>query len=298
MRRRMGVGGSSVERWLEVPVDQVRPSPYQARRHFGSEALQELSESIRENGLLQPVVVRPVGGAYELVAGERRWRAARMAGLERIPAVVMEADDRRAAVLSLVENLQRENLHFLEEAEGYRELIEDFHLRQSELAARIGKSPSTVANRLRLLHLPEAVRREIFRRRDVVSERHARALLRIEDEQLQMEVLEKIVEADLTVQETERWVEQLVAASGQRPPTNPGRRQVRVIKDIRIFLNTFRQAVNHLQAAGVATRLEEVDLGEELEVRVRISKRPVPVAGKTVPDRAVQNLPGKAARRE
>ncbi|MDI3299651.1 MAG: ParB/RepB/Spo0J family partition protein [Bacillota bacterium] len=291
----MRVGGPSAERWLEVPVDQVRPSPYQARRHFGSEALQELSESIRENGMLQPVVVRPVGGAYELVAGERRWRAARMAGLQRIPAVVVEADDQRAAVLSLVENLQRENLHFLEEAEGYRELIEDFHLRQADLAAQVGKSASSVANRLRLLRLPEAVRREIFRRRDVVSERHARALLRLEDEQLQMEVLQRVVEEELTVRETERLVGQLVDARAGQAAAAPGRRQIRVIKDIRIFLNTFRQAVSHLQAAGVATRMEEVDLGEELEVRVRISKRPV--ASQASSSTSAQNAAGRPARR-
>ncbi|MBX5465029.1 MAG: ParB/RepB/Spo0J family partition protein [Clostridia bacterium] len=286
---------SSTERWLEVPVDQVRPSPYQARRHFGSEALQELSESLRENGMLQPVVVRPVGGAYELVAGERRWRAARMAGLERIPALVVEADDQRAAVLSLVENLQRENLHFLEEAEGYRELIEDFHMRQADLAARIGKSASSVANRLRLLRLPEAVRREIFRRRDLVSERHARALLRLEDEETQLEVLRRVVEEELTVRETERLVEQVLATREDAPASGGGRRQIRVIKDIRIFLNTFRQAVSHLQAAGVATRMEEVDLGEELEVRVRISKRPAGTQASWVT--SSQNAAGRSARR-
>lgn len=188
----------------ELPLNDIRPNPYQPRRQFSEGELAELADSIRRYGVLQPIVVRSGDEGLELVAGERRLRACKMLGLDTIPAVVRDLSDEDLAVLALVENLQREDLHFLEEAQGYQRLLEEFGLTQEELAKRIGKSQSTIANKIRLLKLSPPV--QDFISREIISERHARALLKLPGEEEQLAILEKIIERGLTVQETEAYI--------------------------------------------------------------------------------------------
>ena len=191
-------------------ISDIEPNPGQPRRHFDPEALQTLAESIRENGLLQPVVVRRgENGLYQIIAGERRWRACRLAGLTEIPAVILDADDLRAAQLALIENLQREDLNPIEEASGYQTLIETFGLTQEEAAQRVGRSRPAVANSLRLLALSQDLRAMV--EQGGPSAGHARALLAIPDENLRREAAEYAVEQGLTVRELERYVKKLTA---------------------------------------------------------------------------------------
>lgn len=252
---------------VHVPLEQIQISPYQPRKRFGQAELEELAASIREHGVLQPLVVRPIAaGQYELIAGERRLRASKLAGLPTVPAIVKDLDDHQAAVITLIENLQREDLHFLEVAEGYQMLIEQFNLTQEELARQVGKSQSAIANKLRLLRLPDTIRQYIPR--VIIGERHARALLRLNNSEDQMKVLEEIVTRGLTVKQTEQLVEKYLQSNDDR--TKTGQKMLRIFKDIRIFLNTFRQAVDTLRNAGVAVEFDESRDDQFIEVRVRI----------------------------
>jgi ParB family chromosome partitioning protein len=255
----------------ELPLNAIKPNPYQPRRQFSEEELSELADSIRQYGVLQPVVVRPGPRGLELVAGERRLRACKMLGLQTIPAVVKELSDQDLAVLALVENLQREDLNFLEEAQGYQRLLEEFGLTQEELAKRIGKSQSTIANKIRLLKLSPRVQAVISR--EIITERHARALLKLPGEEQQLSTLEKIVEKGLTVQETEDYIARIL--QGMEKGEHPQRRKVvRIYKDMRIFFNTIQQAVQELQRVGFAARVEKVEKDEYYEVTVLIPKKP------------------------
>lgn len=190
---------------LMLPLEEVRPNPKQPRIHYDEEKLQELADSIREQGVLQPLLVRPAeDGLYEIVAGERRFRASRLAGLKRIPVVVKELSDEAAMLAALIENLQREDLNPIEEAQGLQELVRKFNLSQEEIAGRIGKSRSLVANTLRLLKLPEPIRRDIAAK--AISPGQARPLLMVEDGEALEELRRRIVKAGATSRQVERWV--------------------------------------------------------------------------------------------
>lgn len=197
----------------ELPVARIRPNPYQPRSDFGEEGLERLVESIRENGLLQPLVVRPAeDDEWEIVAGERRFRALRELGRESAPVVVRELTDRQMLVLALVENLQRENLSPLEEARGFRQLMRDFDLTQAEVAERVGRDRTTVSNTVRLLRLPDSVRELV--EDGAVTEGHGRAILGLESEEQQLELAREVVGRGLSVRETERRVRQMRESSG------------------------------------------------------------------------------------
>lgn len=257
----------------EINLADIQANPFQPRKNFGAEELAELAASISEYGVLQPVVVRRREKGYELVAGERRVRAAQMIGLNSVPAIVKNIDDRDLALLALVENLQREDLGPFEEAEGYQRLLDQFGWTQGELARRLGKSQSSVANKLRLLKLPKQVQDIIVQER--ISERHARALLRLADEEEQVAVLKEIRENGLSVRATDELVAHLVAKRAAKAPGEYNRppRVVRgIFKDMRIFLNSFRQAVETLQKSGFQATMEQMDNGEFWEIRVRIAK--------------------------
>jgi len=188
----------------DIPVEQVRPARGQPRERVDEEGLAELAQSVRVHGVLQPVLVRPVSGGYEIVAGERRWRAAVMAGLRFVPAIVKDVSEAERLELALVENLQREDLNPLEEAAGFRQLVERFGYTQEQLAARVGKSRSYVANTLRLLGLAPAVQEMV--RAGKLSAGHARALLSVSDERLQVALAEKLVQRGASVREAEEMV--------------------------------------------------------------------------------------------
>ena len=193
-----------------LPIDEVKTNPFQPRKIFTTEALTELSESIREYGVLQPITVRKLqNDSYELIAGERRLRASRLAAMEYIPAIIYDFDDDDSAVIALIENLQRESLSFLEEAEAYYCLVMDHGITQEKLAQKVGKSQSTIANKVRLLKLPPLVQKIIHDNN--LTERHARALLRLPDEQLQLKALKAICDHHYTVQRTEEFISDILS---------------------------------------------------------------------------------------
>ncbi len=204
----------------KIPISRVEPRTGQPRTVFDEEALQELSESIAQHGLLQPITVRKLdSGYYQIIAGERRWRASRMAGLTEVPVRIIEADDRKVQELALVENLQREDLNPMEEAKGYRALMNDYGLTQETVAQSVGKSRPAVANALRLLSLPEPIA-DMLERGDI-SSGHARALLPIEDKLLQLETAKQIVEKGLSVRQTESLVASLLKAPKKKADKDP-----------------------------------------------------------------------------
>jgi len=199
-----------------VPLDRIRPSPFQPRKEFSPEALRELADSVREQGIVQPLIVRERAGALELIAGERRWRAAQLAGLTEVPIIVREADDRAVLELALIENLQRENLNAIEEAQGYAQLISQFKLTQEEAAVKVGKSRAAVANALRMLKLPAAIQAHI--RENRLSAGHAKVILGLVTEKQQTLATERILKDGLNVRQTEALVAALQAkANGTTP---------------------------------------------------------------------------------
>ena len=193
---------------LSIPISQVESYSGQPRKHFDEESLQELADSITEHGIIQPLTVRKLSsGYYQIIAGERRWRAARLAGLQEVPVIVMEADDRKAAELAMIENLQREDLNPMEEAAGFQKLMADFGLTQEECAERVGKSRPAVANALRLLGLPEPIQAMVEDGR--LSAGHARTLVSVADPAIQQKIAEKVANDGLSVRQTEQLVKQL-----------------------------------------------------------------------------------------
>ena len=206
---------------LYLPLSQIEPYAGQPRRHFDEDALQDLADSIREHGIIQPLTVRRLGsGYYQIIAGERRWRAARIAGLSEVPAIVIEADDRKMTELSLIENLQREDLDPIEEAEGYKTLMDSYQLTQEEAAARVGKSRSAVANSLRLLGLCPEVRAML--QGGALSSGHARALLPLKTG-LQLEAAKTVVQQGLSVRQTEALAKRLSTVKPEKPITEEQR---------------------------------------------------------------------------
>ncbi len=202
---------------LQLPLSQIEAGVCQPRRHFDDEALAELAESIRLHGVLQPLLVRRLGsGYYQIIAGERRWRAARIAGLDKVPAIVVEADDRRGMELALIENLQREDLNPMEEAQGYQVLAETYGMTQDAIAERVGKSRPAVANALRLLQLPEDVRELV--EAGILSGGHARALLALRETNLLSQTARRVAKEGLSVRQTERLVRRLLEESPSEPP--------------------------------------------------------------------------------
>lgn len=255
-----------------INIDQIRPNPYQPRKQFAKGALEELCESIRQYGVIQPINVRRISlGHFELVAGERRLRAAIMAGLKEIPAIVINITDNDSAVLALIENLQREDLNYLEEAEGYNNLISEHGFTQEELAQKIGKSQSTVANKIRLLRLSPLVKKILTDNN--LTERHARALLKLHDEQLQLKVLRLVCERGLNVKKTEELIERVIEKYLKNGKDREASKKLnKTIKDIRIFVNTIRQAIDLMRKSGVNAKAAQIDRGEYIEFIVRVPK--------------------------
>ena len=206
---------------LSLPISQVEPGLKQPRKRFDPESLQDLADSIRTHGVIQPLTVRRLSsGYYQIIAGERRWRAAKLAGLTEIPAVIIEADDRKVMELGLIENLQREDLNPVEEANGYKVLMEEYGLTQEEVAQRVGKSRPAVANALRLLALPDAVHQLLEEGR--LSAGHARAILAVPSGELQKKLAQKVIAEDLSVRQTEALAKRLAAGEKEAPSPVPG----------------------------------------------------------------------------
>ena len=250
-----------------IPIQQIAPNPSQPRRHFSQESLRELADSIRAHGILQPLTVQRGGCSYILVAGERRLRAAGLAGLHAVPCIVLNVSPADSALLALVENLQRSDLHYLEEAEAIQRLITSFHLSQEEAAAKLGKSQSAVANKLRLLRLSGPCR-ELLRRFSL-TERHARAVLRLQDEEERLAALRHMGEQGLNVAQAEAYVDALLT---RQQTTPPARRSSYIIKDVRLFLNSIRRSVQIMRQAGVDAQVSREESEEDITLTVRIPK--------------------------
>jgi ParB family chromosome partitioning protein len=256
---------------LYLRTEDIAPSPVQPRQYFDDGALKELSESIRNYGILNPLTLRLRGGRYELVAGERRLRAAKLAGLREVPCILLDVNLEDAGLIALIENLQRKDLDFIEEAAGIRQLIQRFGMSQEEAARRIGRSQSAVANKLRLLRLPPDVLEGL--RQNGLSERHGRALLRLPDEDAQRAALSYILEHDLTVAATDAYVEALLAAPPETPPAPPpARKRTFILKDVRLFLNTLTRNVELMKQGGIDAGIRREETEEALIVTISIPK--------------------------
>lgn len=263
---------AAVQAITYLPIEAIRPNPYQPRRHFDQHALEELAASIRQYGVLQPLSVRRQTSAiYELIAGERRLRAAKIAGLETIPVIIHDMDESDSAIVALLENLQREDLSYMEEAEGYSHLINQHHMTQEEVAAKVGKNQSTIANKLRLLRLPPLVKKMLADNN--LTERHARALLKLPDEQLQLKVLAQICERSLNVKQSEELINTtLERLTGETRGRKSKKSIFAGFSSVKIFINTIKQAVTLIKDAGMDAALQE-NMGDDfVEYVIRIKK--------------------------
>jgi ParB family transcriptional regulator, chromosome partitioning protein len=209
--------------FLLVGIEEIRPNPWQPRKKVGSAAIEQLADSIREHGIIQPLLVKPTDNGYELIAGERRWRAAQKAGLHEVPVVLKETDTHRQLELALIENIQRENLNPLEEAEAYWQLMEEFGLSQEEIGQRVGKDRSTIANLLRILKLPEGIREKMWEGH--LSLGQAKCLLSLDSPQEQVELAELIIKRGLSVRELEKMIKRWSPAEPRKNPPGSGREE-------------------------------------------------------------------------
>ena len=250
---------------LLIPTEQIYPNPNQPRQVFDQEELVNLAISIRMNGILQPITVRQTDKGYELVSGERRLRASKLAGLVSVPCIVVEVNNMKSAVFALIENLQRQNLNYFEEAVAIERLMAEYGLSQEDAARRLGKAPSTVSNKLRLLSLPEEARKKLMEKS--LTERHARALLKLDKEDI-IDVLDKIIDKKLNVTQTEELIESIV-----NDKATPKRQTKRMFSDVKIFLNTINSAVDTMKKSGIGADIRREDTGDSYIYRIEIPKR-------------------------
>lgn len=247
-----------------IEIDHIIANEHQPRTHFEKEKIQELAVSIQQNGLLQPIVVRPFQGKYQIVVGERRYRACKLAGIDEVPCLVQEYDEEETAAAALVENTQRENLSPIEEALAYRQILDTQNITQEELAQKVGKKQSTIANKLRLLQLPMTVQ-EAVRRKDI-TERHARALLKLDSTAKQNNMLREIMKKGLNVEQTEQKVKQKIEPKKQKPKTKS------ISQNLKIAMNTLEQAAQMVQNAGVETLIDMQETEDEVIYTIRLKK--------------------------
>ena len=252
---------------ININIDKVIPNIYQPRKYFNEDAIEELSQSIKQYGIIQPLTVRRMGESFELVAGERRLRAAKLANLESVPCNVIDITDSESAEIALLENLQREDLNYIEEAEAYYNLISDHHFTQEELAQRMGKKQSTIANKLRLLKLSNEVRGICLQNK--LTERHARALLTIPTEQLQLKIVQKVIKDSLNVKNTEELINKELLKLAGKELKNKKKVNIRATLPAKLYVNTIKQV---LQKFNIPAEYGYKDEEEFIEVTVKIPK--------------------------
>lgn len=254
-----------------IDVSFIVPNPDQPRATFDDNGISELAQSIKEVGLIQPLIVRrAANGTFELIAGERRLRAVKKLGLDKVECIVQShVENEQSAMMALVENLQREDLHFLEEAQCYEALLKTYSLTQEELARKLGRSQSSIANKLRVLKLSPEVKRAM--KDAALSERHARALLRLPSDENRLAVIKKIGEQNLSVKETEKLVDKtLDQLSSNKTKHKP--MIIRLIKDYRLFMNTINMAVCQLREAGMTVEVEQSDRANGVDISIRVTR--------------------------
>ncbi|WP_339217875.1 nucleoid occlusion protein [Ornithinibacillus sp. FSL M8-0202] len=255
---------------IQLPVKQIQPNRYQPRSVFNEEKIEELAKTINTHGIIQPIVVRKIDtDSYEIIAGERRWRAVQLLGWDSVSAIIRDMNDTQTASVALIENLQREELTVIEEAMAYAKLLELQELTQEALAQRLGKNQSTIANKLRLLKLPEPVQEALLQK--LITERHARALIKLKDETLQLKLLQDIIEHDLNVKQTEERIDTINNAKEKPKKRKPKLKGVN--KDIRIAMNTIRQSLNMVSDTGIDIESDEQDLDDYYQITIKIPKK-------------------------
>ncbi|MBR6967985.1 MAG: ParB/RepB/Spo0J family partition protein [Ruminococcus sp.] len=254
-----------INKVIEINVADIIPNPHQPRSSFNDD-ITALAESIAQNGILQPISVRKKGSRYELIAGERRLRAAKMCGMEVVPCIVHEVSDRHSAILALVENIQRQDLNFFEEAAAIERLISHYGMTQEDAAAKLGRAQSTVANKLRLLRLTEKERQLITDHG--LTERHARSLLRIGSAEDRLFILQKIIKNNLNVERSEHLIDEFIGS--QHDKASYKKRSI-VFQNVKMFVNTINRAVETMQAAGISADSRKIQSEDYIEYRVRIS---------------------------
>lgn len=250
---------------LLISTEQIRPNPHQPRSVFPDPDLRQLADSIRQNGILQPLTVRQRGEIFELIAGERRLRAAKIAGLRAVPCIVMDISERNSAILALVENIQRQDLSFFDEAAAIEKLISYYGMTQEDAAIRLGKAQSTIANKIRILRLTIPERELIMEHH--LTERHARALLKLGSPEERLQILDKVVKQHLNVEKTEQIIDEKLGKVRERE--NFRKRSV-LFRDIRLFTNTIQKAIETMQAAGIPAASQKMQFDDYIEYRVRI----------------------------
>jgi ParB family chromosome partitioning protein len=250
----------------QIPIQDIDASPFQPRTIFDDDRIDELCQTIKTHGVIQPIVVRMRNGRYEIIAGERRWRAVTKLGYDTIPGIVREFNDSQTASIALIENLQREGLTAIEEAIAYQKLIELHELTQESLAQRLGKSQSTIANKLRLLALSDTIKQALAERK--ITERHARALLSLDNEELQHKVLDEILTKDLNVKQTEVRIAFLKESTKLKKA-----KRISFTKDVRLALNTIRQSIEMVSGSGLQIKTNEKDHDDHYEIVIQIPKR-------------------------
>lgn len=252
---------------VQLPVSNVQPNTYQPRTEFDEEKIQELAQTFQTHGIIQPIIVRKTEEEqYELIAGERRLRAAKFLEWETISSIIRDLSDAETASIALIENIQREELSVIEEAQAYKQLIYLHELTQEALAQRLGKSQSTVANRLRLLQLPENIQQGIIDKQ--ITERHARAMMKLEED-MQLEVFEQIVKDKLNVRQTEELIEKLLEKPAKKKKTTKPKM---FSKDIRIATNTIRESLKMITETGIDVESEEEELDDAYQITIKVKK--------------------------
>lgn len=255
---------------IQLSVNQIEPNRFQPRTIFNEEKIKELAQTIHTHGMIQPIVVRKTDEEkYEIIAGERRWRAANLLEWEHISAIVRNMSDAETASVALIENLQREELTVVEEAKAYASLIELHSLTQEALAQRLGKNQSTIANKLRLLKLPEAVQEALLQKS--ITERHARALIKLKDTEKQIEILQLIIEQDLNVKQTEEKIDQINTPQEKLKRKRPQLKGIS--KDIRIAMNTIRQSLSMVSDSGLKVESDEEEMDDYYQITIKIPKK-------------------------
>ena len=247
-----------------IDIHKIEANGHQPRTHFENEKIQELAVSIQQNGLLQPIVVRPYQGKYQIVVGERRYRACLLAGIEEVPCLVQNYDEQQTATAEIVENIQRENLSAIEEALAYQQILDTQNITQEELAQKVGKKQSTIANKLRLLQLPMTVQ-EAVRRKDI-TERHARALLKLDTTAKQNNMLREIMDKGLNVEQTEEKIKKKIEPKKPKPKTKS------ISQNLKIAMNTLDQAAMMVQQAGVDISVDISETEDEVIYVIKMKK--------------------------
>ncbi len=262
---------TAAEEVVKIPIDKIIPNRFQPRTVFDEEKIEELSRTIHTHGVIQPIVIRNFDGErYEIIAGERRYRAMKKLNWTEVPAIVRDLSDKETASIALIENLQREELTAIEEALAYQQLLELHSLTQEALAQRLGKGQSTVANKLRLLKLPQFVQEAILKRE--ITERHARAMISLKDEEVQAQLVALVKEYDWNVRQLEEYIQQMNQPKDEAVKKEKPKRKA-ISKDIRIALNTIKQSLSMVTKSGINVNTEEEDTEEYYQITVRIPKK-------------------------